>query len=186
MSACPQMPDRAGPRRAAASLASADRGVFVAAMSGAVTSVNVVTTNGPAGRFGVTVSAAASVSADPPMLLVCINRRSPAAAAIRGNGVFSVNLLAAHQANVSDVFAGRSSAGAPFDFGCAEWRDGPTGCPLLEDAAASFDCTVESAQDAGTHVVIIGRVVHVLGAERAALAHHRRAYCTTSPIAARP
>ena len=159
-------------------LASAKREAFVTAMSGAVTGVSVVATNGPVGRFGLTVSAVASVSADPPMVLACINRRSPAAAAIQANGVFSVNLLAAHQSNVSDVFAGRVANGTPYDFDCAEWHEGPTGCPLLREAAASFDCVVESAHGAGTHVVLIGRVVHALGAERGPLAHHRRSYWT--------
>ena len=50
---------------------------FVEGMRGAVTGVNIVTTDGAAGRFGVTVSAFSSVSAEPPMVLVCINQRSP-------------------------------------------------------------------------------------------------------------
>lgn len=166
-------------------LASADSEAFVVAMSGAVTGVHVVTTNGTAGQFGVTVSAVASVSADPPMVLACINRRSPASTAIRTNGVFSVNLLADHQSNVSDVFAGRVPNGAAFDFTCAEWRDGPTGCPLLAEAVASFDCVVDDVHEAGTHLVLIGRVVHAIGAERRALAHHRRNYCTASRIPTR-
>ncbi|MBV8568806.1 MAG: flavin reductase [Methylobacteriaceae bacterium] len=164
-------------------LASAKREAFLSAMSGAVTGVSVVTTNGPVGRFGLTVSAVASVSADPPMVLACINRRSPAAAGIQANGVFSINLLAAHQSSVSDVFAGRVSSGAPYDFGCAEWHEGPTGCPLLREAAASFDCVIDNAHEAGTHVVLIGRVVHALAAERGPLAHHRRNYCTASRMA---
>lgn len=153
-------------------------------MSGAVTGVHVVTTEGPAGRYGITVSAVTSVSADPPMVLACVNRRSPAAAAARANGVFAVNLLATHQTMVSDTFAGRIANGAPFDFGCAEWQAGPTGCRLLSDAVATFDCTLESAHDAGSHVVLIGRVVHATGADHTPLAHNRRSYCTTSRIPA--
>src|SRR5690242_19206043 len=103
------------------------RAQFIEAMGRTVTSVTVVTTIGPGGRCGLTVSAVASVSADPPMLMVCINRRSPAAAAIRRNGVFCVNLLAAHQAPLSDTFAGRPRAGEPFDFAAAEWQAGRTG-----------------------------------------------------------
>lgn len=167
-----------------APLALADREAFISAMTGAVTGVHVLATEGPAGRFGVTVSAVASVSADPPMVLACVNRRSPAAAAIRDNGVFSVNLLADRQAHISDVFAGRAADRAPFDFDCAEWYEGPTGCKLLKGAVASFDCVVESACDAGSHVVVIGRVVHARGAEHAPLAHHRRIYCTVLPIPA--
>ena len=76
-------------------------------MSGTVTGVSVVTTDGTSGRLGLTVSSMTSVSADPPTLLVCINRRSPLVEAIRANGVFAVNVVGAHQAAVADTFAGR-------------------------------------------------------------------------------
>ena len=66
---------------------------FTAAMGLAATGVSVVTTDGPAGRFGLTVSAVSSVSAEPPLVLCCINRKSPAMAAVEANGVFAVNLL---------------------------------------------------------------------------------------------
>src|SRR5829696_7592538 len=90
------------------------RATFVNAMGAAVTGVTIVTTNGPGGRLGRTISAMASVSADPPMLLVCVNRRSPLERAIRANGVFGVSVLAEHQADVSDAFAGRSRSATPF------------------------------------------------------------------------
>ena len=60
---------------------------FVAAMRANVTAVNLVTTDGAAGRFGLTVSAVSSVSAEPPLILACLNRRSPAVSAIGRNGV---------------------------------------------------------------------------------------------------
>jgi flavin reductase len=154
-----------------------DRAAFVSAMSGAVTSVNVVTTDGPGGMFGVTVSAMASVSADPPMLLVCVNQRSPACAAIRENGVFCVNLLAVNQHDISDVFAGHPREGDAFDFGCAEWQATTTGAVRLPDAASTFDCVLHSSQDAGTHTIFVGRVVDVTATENAPLAHCRRSYC---------
>lgn len=159
-----------------------DRGAFVCAMSSAVTSVNVVTTDGPAGIFGVTVSAMASVSADPPMLLVCVNRRSPACAAIKENGVFCVNLLAVHQGGISDVFAGHPREGEAFDFRCAEWQSTVTGSARLPDAASTFDCVVDSGHDVGTHTIFVGRVVDVTATESAPLAHCRRTYCHPSTL----
>lgn len=156
---------------------TAERTAFVSAMSGAVTSVNVITTDGAGGRFGVTVSAMASVSADPPMLLVCVNRRSPACAAIKENGVFCVNLLAASQHEISDVFAGNPREGEAFDFRCAEWRATITGSVRLPGAASTFDCVLHSAQDVGTHTIFVGRVVDVTATESAPLAHFRRTYC---------
>jgi flavin reductase len=138
------------------------RDAFVAAMSRAVTGVSLVTTDGPAGRYAVTVSAVASVSADPPMVLACVNQRSPLAAAIRANGVFCVNLLSAEQARLADIFAGRPDAGKPFDFASASWREAATGAPCLEGALASFDCASHDTHDAGTHTIFIGRVVQAL------------------------
>ena len=100
---------------------------FLTAMSGAVTQVSVVTTNGIAGRFGVTVSAFASVSADPPLVLVCINRRSPVVEAIEENGCFCVNLLDDRQSPVADCFSGRSDPLTAYNFSCANWRVEATG-----------------------------------------------------------
>lgn len=138
---------------------SAKREDFVKAMSSAVTGVNVITTDGPAGRFGITVSAMSSVSADPPMVLACINRRSPACSAVRANKAFSVNVLSRWQRHVADTFAGRPAHGGPYDFANAIWMPGATGAPRLVDASSVFDCVLEHAYDAGSHTIFIGRVV---------------------------
>jgi flavin reductase len=162
---------------------SADRGQFIDAMGRAVTGVNVNSTDGPAGRFAVTVSAVSSVSADPPMVLACINRRSPACEALRENGVFCVNVLGADQTHVSDTFAGRPASGRPFDFGCAGWEDAVTGSPRLLGAVASFDCAVESAVDAGSHTIFVGRVLAVRQADEAPLLYTRQSYGQAVPLA---
>jgi flavin reductase (DIM6/NTAB) family NADH-FMN oxidoreductase RutF len=83
---------------------------FLIGMSHAACTVNVVTTDGAAGRHGVTVSAMVSVSADTPQptLLVCIHHLSPVADALLKNGVFCVNVLREDQAHISDSFAGPS------------------------------------------------------------------------------
>jgi flavin reductase (DIM6/NTAB) family NADH-FMN oxidoreductase RutF len=162
------------------------RGDFVLAMAQAATGVTLVTTDGPAGRFGVTVSAFASVSADPPMVLACINRRSPAAAAIALNGNFCVNVLAASQSFVADVFAGRSDRFAPYDFDCAEWERAAAGAWRLTDAVASFACALDREVEAATHQVLFGRVLETHRDSACALpslVYTRRAYSVAHPIA---
>jgi flavin reductase (DIM6/NTAB) family NADH-FMN oxidoreductase RutF len=149
---------------------------FVNAMARAVTGVSVVTTVGTAGRMAVTVSAVSSVSADPPMVLACINRQSPACKAIRSNGIFCVNVLSADQRHVSDSFAGQPADGRPFDFACACWSAGATGAPKLEGAVATFDCVISASHDAGTHTVFIGRVVGVAEDDGAPLLYTLRSY----------
>ncbi len=132
---------------------------FIAAMGAAATGVSVVTTEGLAGRFGLTVSAVSSVSADPPMLLACVNRKSPAVAAMDRNGRFAVNFLGANNQEVAEVFAGRPKTGKSYDFERHDWNSGSTGMPVLADATASFECEIECSQDAGSHRIFIGRVV---------------------------
>jgi flavin reductase (DIM6/NTAB) family NADH-FMN oxidoreductase RutF len=145
-------------------------------MSRAVTGVTIVTTDGELGRFGQTVSAMSSVSADPPMLLICINRKSPIAAAITRHRVFAVNVLRADQRRLSEVFSGRPRAGVPYDFGSARWRTGDTGSPLLIGAIARFDCALDAAHEAGTHTIFVGQVVMADGAAGAPLVYARRGY----------
>jgi flavin reductase len=163
---------------------SEKRGAFLQAMAEAATGVTLVTTDGAAGRFGVTVGAFASVSADPPMLLACINRKSPAAAAIAANGGFCVNVLSAAQSFLADVFAGRSDRFAPYDFGCAPWERAENGW-RLSDSVASFVCALDREVAAGSHQVLIGRVLAThrgAQSERTSLIYSRRAYSIAQPI----
>jgi flavin reductase len=152
---------------------------FLEAMSRAASTVSVVTTDGPAGRAGVTVSAMTSVSADAaePTLLVCIHHLSRAAAAILGNGAFCVNVLSHDQAHISDHFAGRAGAPDADRFGCAEWTVQVTGAPRVVDPLVAFDCRLASAERVGTHYVVIGSVADIFIAPAGApLIYTRRQY----------
>ncbi len=135
---------------------------FVHAMSRAAASVSVVTTDGPGGRAGMTVSAMTSVSADgpAPTMLVCINKEASAAGPILANKCFGINVLESGQQGMADIFAGRTGVADRFE-GIA-WEAGATGAPLLPGLAA-FDCALQSAEIVGTHHVLIGavRAVHV-------------------------
>jgi len=156
--------------------ASVDREDFVKAMGVAVTGVNVVTTDGLTGKFGLTVSAMSSLSADPPMLLVCINRGSPVCEAVSENMAFCVNVLSTHQRHVADRFAGRPQRGQPYDFNHDPWEKGRAGLPTLGGAVSVFECTVETSADFGSHTLFIGRVIAVGGDGGNALLYTSRAY----------
>jgi flavin reductase (DIM6/NTAB) family NADH-FMN oxidoreductase RutF len=149
----------------------------------AACTVNVVTTNGMAGRHGVTVSAMSSVSADTelPTLLVCIHHLSPAVQAIISNGVFCVNVLRDDQSFVSDCFAGRLKTADGDKFSCTSWATLMTGAPRVVDALAAFDCRILSAQQIGTHYVIVGSVTEIFSSEVGSpLIYANRAYGTPS------
>ncbi len=157
---------------------------FLEGMSRAATTVSVVTTDGPGGRVGVTVSALCSVSADRPALLVCVHRLSPACAAIAANGLFCVNLLRAEQAGISDTFAGRRKTEDGDKFGCARWRRLATGAPALDDALVTFDCTLMKQLDWGTHAIFIADVVDVEVSEAGQpLVYANRSYAVPLPAA---
>lgn len=163
------------------------RARFLAGMSHAAQTVNVVTTDGPAGRAGVTVSAMTSVSADTerPTLLVCVHRDSATAAAILANGVFCVNVLRDDQSWISDTFAGRFRAQVPDKFDCAEWVAMPSGAPRVVEPLVAFDCRMVSSDLIGTHHVFFGEVDDIFIAERgSALIYARRAYGAAARIEA--
>lgn len=120
--------------------------------------VNVVTSAGPAGRGGFTASAVCSVTDDPPTLLLCMNRGATAAPALKGNGVFCVNTLAAGQAEVSRVFAGSTKCSMEERFHAGTWTELATGAPVLEDAMVAFDCRVSEMIEKGTHIVVFAEI----------------------------
>ncbi len=133
---------------------------FISGMSHAANTVSVVTTDGPSGRFGVTVSSMSSVSADSskPTLLVCVHNLSPACCGILENGVFCVNLLRDDQAYIADTFAGRILPADGDKFSCAMWANGGTGSPLIADHLVAFDCRLAHSFRVGSHQIFVGHV----------------------------
>ncbi len=148
---------------------------FINAMSRAVNGVSIVTTDGHLGRYGLTVSSMTSVSAEPPMLLVCVNRSSAAHDAIRDNGRFAVNVLGANQHRHAAAFAGNSEYGNAYAFDRESW-DLAEPLPRLRSAAAYFRCELESAMSFGTHSIIVGRVTRSHPGEQSPLLYTGRDY----------
>lgn len=157
------------------------RADFIHAMSRCAATVSVVTTDGPAGRAGITVSAMTSVSADgeAPTMLVCVNRGASAAAPILANGCFAINVLLASQEDLADRFAGRVPVADRFEGVAFDTLS--TGAPML-GGLAGFDCAVQSADLVGTHHVLIGSVRAVRVAEAGApLIYGMRSYLRAHP-----
>jgi flavin reductase (DIM6/NTAB) family NADH-FMN oxidoreductase RutF len=135
-------------------------------MSQTASTVNVITTDGPKGRAGVTISAMSSVSADTqhPSLLVCIHQSSAACPIILENGVFCVNVLREDQSHISDIFSGRTKLDEGDKFSCAKWVALKTGSPRLADPLVAFDCRLTHTELIGTHYVIFGEVEDIFQA----------------------
>lgn len=155
------------------------RDAFLGAMRQAASPVCVVTTNVDGQRMALTISSFLSVSADPPLVSVCINRNSRMCDAITDAGAFGVHLLAHDQAHVADNFAGRPRAGGePYDFACVEWTAGEDAQrePAMVGGSVSADCTVVSSTDAGTHRLFIAEVKNLATNERRPLIYWNRVY----------
>ena len=149
---------------------------FRNAMARVCAPVNIVTTDGPAGRGGLTATAMCSVSDDPPTLLVCLNQRSTQTDMFLANRRFCVNVLTQQHMHLAAKFAG-AIRDMEERYQHAIWQTMPSGMPALLDAIVSFDCETEAIHPVATHNVIIAGVVAVrLGRPGPALVYHERAY----------
>jgi flavin reductase (DIM6/NTAB) family NADH-FMN oxidoreductase RutF len=119
--------------------------------------VTVVTTSTDGTPGGVTVSAVASLSLEPRLVLVCIDRASDSHERIRRAGAYAVNVL---EEGRGETLARRFATGGLEDrFRGTAWRTERTGAPVLEDALAWLDCRVVSALPGGDHTIFVGEVV---------------------------
>lgn len=159
------------------------RARFLEAMSRTAATVNVVTTDGPGGRAGATVSAMTPVSADgdAPTLLICLHEDSQTTPAIARNRAFCINVLREDQAALSDRFAGRAPTPEGDKFAGLETVAMPSGAPRLPDPLVAYDCALVSSQRVGTHHIFICAVTDIhLGAGRPLL-YGNRAYHRPEP-----
>ena len=108
---------------------------------------------------GLVASSVTSVSMEPPTLLVCISKTASAHDAVHSSGVFAVTILAEEHAEIARIFS--SSRRREERFVTGRWTATPSGCPVLSDAPASFDCRIVQAIDGGTHTIFLGRVLGV-------------------------
>lgn len=115
-------------------------------------------------RAGLTATAVCSITADPPQLLICVNRNVRAHEVIQRTGAFSINVLAQDQEFIAKRFAGMvEGVSGEERFAEAQWASGITGVPLLEEALVSFECRLEQVIAASTHDMFIGKVVGIRG-----------------------
>ncbi len=133
---------------------------FRNAMARVCTPVNVITTNGPAGRGGFTATAMCSVTDEPPTLLVCMNRNSAQCGLFIDNRRFCVNVLSHDHRDLAGHFAGATQDMAA-RYAAADWVEMQSGSLAVKDAIVSLDCELSEARLLGTHHILIGRVVGI-------------------------
>ena len=131
--------------------------------------VTVVTAIVEGTPYGTTASAVTSLSAEPPMMLVCMNRTSQTGQAIQRAGHFAINILAEDQPDAARHFAGKGAD----KFAGVETTAGLWGQPVLRDALATLECRVVEQTHGGTHVVFFGEVDAASARPGAPLAYFR-------------
>ncbi|HSI39523.1 MAG TPA: alpha/beta fold hydrolase [Xanthobacteraceae bacterium] len=150
-----------------------DPKAFRQALGAFLTGVTVVTTRTPEGEMrGFTANSFASVSLDPPLILVCIARTASSYPVFSAAEGFAVSVLGAAQKDVSARFASKSAD----KFAHGGWELGPAGNPVIAQAAAWFDCTRHQVVEAGDHVILIGHVRGFASTAAPPLGYCRGAY----------
>ncbi|MBS1181215.1 MAG: rutF 1 [Proteobacteria bacterium] len=149
----------AGQESATAALPLATGEAFRDAIARLPSGVSIVATAGQAGKAGFTATAVASVSDDPPTVLVCLNSKSPQNRLMQENAQFSINLLPKDAVTLANIFAGRTGLHLEDRFRHGDWTVLSTGSPVLKDAVMALDCQLLSSQNVGSHIVYFGTVV---------------------------
>jgi flavin reductase (DIM6/NTAB) family NADH-FMN oxidoreductase RutF len=131
--------------------------------------VTVITTAVDGTPYGTTASAVTSLSLEPPMMLICMNRSSATGQAVMRSGAFAVNILGEGDDELARRFAGKGDD----KFAGVQVETGEHGQPLLVDALAQLVCRVTQPVEAGTHVVFIAEVHEATARPGEPLAYYR-------------
>ena len=146
---------------------------FRAALGRFVSGVTVITTLSEDGQpAGITVSAFASLSLEPCLVLACIDKHASVHEYLYEGKHFAVNILAEDQEHVSRRFASKEQD----RFNGTGYAEGANGAPLLDGALAYIECRVVHAYPGGDHTIIVGEVESVRIAEHKPLAYYRGGY----------
>jgi 3-hydroxy-9,10-secoandrosta-1,3,5(10)-triene-9,17-dione monooxygenase reductase component len=135
-----------------------DHETFRRVMGHFVTGVTVVSALDGQRPYGITVNAFSSVSLDPALIMVALDRRRFLTPIVRAAGRYAVNVLSEEHQALSDCFAGADVEPGRDAFCGASWHTGRTGLPLIDGAIATLECTVVETFSAGDHDLFIGRV----------------------------
>lgn len=130
---------------------------FRDAMRHLASGVSLITTRGRDGsRHGMLATSVSSVTADPPTILVCINRNATMHGDLIGSGSFCVNFLGQRHRDLSRRFSSSEARSSRFD--SDRWTTLKTGAPVLEGALSVLDCHLQNTVEVGSHSVLFGEV----------------------------
>ena len=128
---------------------------FRQAMASCAAGVHVITTDGAAGRYGITMTAVASVTDQPPTVMLCINRQAGIYPILNLNRQLCINILAANQQDLAEHFAGLTQLSPEERFEYHIWHRGQSGQLQVEGALAHLHGRISEQYDVGTHTVFL-------------------------------
>ena len=164
-------------KRNLAELSVADGKLYRDAMARYAGHVQLVTTARGGERRGLAVTAACSVSDNPPTVLVCLNHNNEKNNFFFESGIFALNSLASHHQPLSHAFSGLEKLSMEERFAQGNWDTLVTGAPALADAIATYDCRIVKLVPHASHTIMIGEVAALrLGGDTPALVYMDRSY----------
>ena len=145
-------------------------------MSVCAAGVHVITTDGAAGRYGITMTAVAPVTDEPPTVMLCINKQAGIIPVLLENRAVCINVLAAHQQDAAEHFAGLTALSPEERFEYHIWHRGRSGQLQIEGALAHLHGSVAAQNEVGTHHVFMIEIdeIAVRGGSDPALVYFRR------------
>jgi len=135
-----------------------DKASFRHVMGHFASGVTIMTTSAAGRMHGMTVSAFASQSLDPLLILVSVERSTVMHQLVTDSGAFAINILDEHGEGTARFFADNARLKGP-EFRDGAYHLGRTGSPILAEATGYLEATVDRTLDAGDHTIIVGRVV---------------------------
>lgn len=161
-------------------MSTVEPALFKTGMRHLAAGVTIVTTKVEGVPYGLVATAVCSVCAEPPTLLVCVNRSARSHDAIARSKIFCVNVAHREQADLIPRFL---SLPHEQRFSLCEWTTLATGAPALENAVVSFDCQAVQIATEGTHTVFFGRVVAArTSPDPSPLLYYNGNYASLSPL----
>jgi 3-hydroxy-9,10-secoandrosta-1,3,5(10)-triene-9,17-dione monooxygenase reductase component len=136
---------------------SIDKTLFRQVVGSFASGVTIITTGHEGSFSGLTANAFSSVSLDPTLVLICVDRQSQTLNLLQSAGRFNVNILAAHQESVSRLFATKSQDGAN-KLSQVDFKPGTNGLPIIDGVAASLECQTVMSYEGGDHIILVGEV----------------------------
>lgn len=150
-----------------------DKDLFRQVLSHFAAGVTVVTTVDREQRpHGLTATAFTSVSLEPPLVLVCVDKQAETYPEFEPAGVFAVNFLSLEQRDISQRFAKHGGD----KFSGLTWRPGVLGTPILDGTIGHVECRIRDWYDGGDHTIMVGEIESADALDGEPLLHFRHAY----------